>query len=183
MVASRFGTTVLPVSIRRRLYGPRRRAAYDACTRAVEPVSVDWLSGACLAMRTDVLRAIGGLDERFFLYYEDEELCWQAHQHGDVVYVPHFAVTHVGGASSETGATWPHLYRSMLLYFAIHRPSRFHAARAVVFVRACLGLVTAAVRRLLGQRAGQTRGTAWRQVASIAWSSGSPEALVRGASR
>lgn len=182
VVASRFGGSLVPVGVRRLLSGRRRRAAYDACRSSLEQASVDWLSGACLAVRMDLLRATGGLDERYFLYYEDEELCWQARQRGaDVVYLPDLAVTHIGGASSETGATWPHLYRSMLVFFALHRPTRFHAVRTAILVRSAVGLSTAGARRLLGRPSATGRASAWRAVAAIAWTSRDVDDLRRAA--
>ena len=172
VVLSRFGGSLVPVGVRRIVSRSKRRAAYDACRSSVEPVAVEWLSGACLAVRADVLRTVGGLDERYFLYYEDEELCWQAHRLGrHVFYVPGLTATHVGGASSETGATWPHLYRSMLVFFASHRRSSYQAVRGVVLLRAGLGVAMGAARRAVGGRGGSARVLAWRRVAGIAWTS------------
>ena len=175
VVLSRFGGGLVPVGLRRLLSGDRRRRSYDACRESSDPTSVDWLSGACLAVRTDLLRATGGLDERYFLYYEDEELCWQARRRGkDVVYVPTLVATHVGGASSEHGTTWPHLYRSMLVFFASHRRSSYQAVRIAVLVRAGIGTATGLLRLALRRPGGASRATAWRRVMGIAWA-GAPE--------
>ncbi len=49
---------------------------------------VDWLLGACLMTRASNLNTVGLLDERFFLYFEDTDLCrrfWEHHL--KVVYV------------------------------------------------------------------------------------------------
>lgn len=173
VLLSRFGGALVPVGVRRLLSGGRRRRAEDACRRPVRPVTVDWLSGACLAVRTQVLRSIGGLDEGYFLYYEDEELCLQAWRRGSgVAYLPTLQATHVGGASSaNVGATWPHLYRSMLVFFARHRRRTYQAVRVAVLLRALIGIGLALLRLMLRRDSGASRARAWRAVALIALTS------------
>lgn len=66
-----------------------------------QPVDVDWLSGACLMTRRDLFEAIGGFDERFFLYWEDADYCYRvAHAGFRRVYLPSISITHVAGRSS-----------------------------------------------------------------------------------
>jgi len=173
VVASRFGGSLLPVAVRRHLGGKNHRRAFDAsmgaATAASGPVAVDWLSGACLAVRGDLLRELGGLDERYFLYYEDEELCLQVRSRGyEVVLLPQLQAVHIGGASSQPGATWPHLYRSMLIFFGRHRRSSYQLVRLAVLVRAVLGLGLAQTRRILRRSSAEPRFRAWRDIAAIA---------------
>jgi len=65
---------------------------------------VDYCSGACLLVRRDLLRTLGGLDVRFGpAYYEDTDLCFAARKHGyRVVYQPRAVVCHLEGASHGT---------------------------------------------------------------------------------
>ncbi|MEU1588174.1 glycosyltransferase family 2 protein [Micromonospora sp. NPDC005710] len=170
VLASRFGGALVPVPLRRLLSGRQRRAAYDACVRGATPVAVDWLSGACLAVRRELFVAIGGLDEGYFLYYEDEELCLQAARRGaEVLYVPSVTAVHSGGASSSDPAwIWPHLYRSMLRFFARHRAGTLRAVRGVVLLRALIGIGLAGARMPLQPRAGTARLRAWTRVGRIA---------------
>jgi GT2 family glycosyltransferase len=86
------------------------------------PFCADFASGACLLMRP-----AGGLrfDERFFLFYEDDDLCLRA---GGVLVVPALGVAHAGGGSSGAGArvTWRkawHMAWSRLLFLHLHRPT------------------------------------------------------------
>lgn len=73
------------------------------CTRTQD---VDWINGACLMVRRDLLRSCGGLDEGYFMYFEDVELCRAIHQRG--YRIRHLADTHVVhliGKSSERDRT------------------------------------------------------------------------------
>lgn len=170
VVLSRFGGGLVPVRLRRLFSGARRRDAYDACRAPAGPVAVDWLSGACLAIRRRLLTDLGGLDEDYFMYYEDEELCLQARRRGfEVVYLPSVTAVHTGGGSSaDPGWIWPHLYRSMLRFFARHRGGAYPAVRAVVLLRALLGIGLAAVRLTFAPRAALARARAWSRVARLA---------------
>lgn len=69
-----------------------------------EARDVDWLMGACLAVRAEAVRKVGGMDERFFLYFEDVDWCrrfWQAGWR--VVYLPTAQFSHYHQRSSEQG--------------------------------------------------------------------------------
>ena len=68
---------------------------------------VDYCSGACLLVRSELLATIGGLDSRFSpAYYEDTDLCFAARAHGyRVVYQPEAVVCHLEGASNGTDVT------------------------------------------------------------------------------
>lgn len=69
---------------------------------AVEPVEVDWIAGACLMTRRDLFDRLGGLDESFFLYWEDADYCRRAALAGyTAAYLPHVRVKHTGGACAE----------------------------------------------------------------------------------
>jgi len=170
VLASRFGGSLLPLSLRRRVARGRRRASYELCRTGTEPMEVDWVSGACLAARGSLLRRLGGLDVGYFMYYEDEELCLQAWQIGArVVYLPGVEARHVGGASSSDPAhVWPHLYRSLLRFQALHRPRTYPLVRSAILVRALIGVTLGAGRALLGRAKADRRVLAWARVAHIA---------------
>lgn len=63
---------------------------------------VDWLMGAALMGRASLLRELGGFDEKFFVYSEEEDLCRRLLGKGlHVHYVPEAKVVHLGGGSSR----------------------------------------------------------------------------------
>lgn len=62
---------------------------------------VDWLAGASLMVRMEVLDRIGLFDERFFLYFEETDLCHRAARAGwQTDYVRQSRVAHIGSAST-----------------------------------------------------------------------------------
>ncbi len=63
--------------------------------------AVDWLAGASLMMRLEALEAVGLFDERFFLYFEETDLCRRAWAAGwPVVYLRESEVSHIGSVST-----------------------------------------------------------------------------------
>lgn len=75
---------------------------------------VDWLAGASLMMRQDVLDQIGLFDEVFFLYYEETDLCLRAARAGwPTDYVLESRVAHIGSASTGM-KTWARIPRFWL---------------------------------------------------------------------
>lgn len=88
---------------------------------------VDWVSGACLLARRDAVVAVGGFDERYFLYEEDVDLCAGLRARGGrVLFTPAAQVVHLGGRSVRalgpaTGAP-SHYDRSHVAFYEKHAP-------------------------------------------------------------
>ena len=62
---------------------------------------VDWLAGASLLMRQSVLDQIGVVDETFFLYFEETDLCRRAQNAGHkIIFVRESEVAHIGSVST-----------------------------------------------------------------------------------
>ncbi len=81
------------------------------------------VSGSFMVIRRKALEAIGALDERFFLYYEDSDFCDRAREAGwKVVFYPGAKVVHHKGASSKNNPGLARLlfYRSYLSYYDKH---------------------------------------------------------------
>lgn len=63
---------------------------------------VDWVSGACMILRRSALKEVGLMDERFFLYWEDADLCKRMSEKGWLVtYSPNASIVHYAGVSSK----------------------------------------------------------------------------------
>jgi GT2 family glycosyltransferase len=96
-----------------------------------EAAEVDWVPGAYSMIRAEALAAVGFFDPRFFLYFEEVDLCMRMKQKGySLWYWPDISVVHRGGESSRqirslelsrSGAQltlWS--MRSKLLYYRKH---------------------------------------------------------------
>lgn len=82
-------------------YGADRAAGADPATVA-EPVEVFGFSGGAALLRTAAVRAVGGFDPRYFLYYEDTELAWRLREAGWTVWFePTAVVVHQHAASTD----------------------------------------------------------------------------------
>lgn len=67
--------------------------------------SPDWVGGMFMLFRSDVFREIGGFDEKFFLYYEDVDICWRLRQKGyEIKLIPSVEVIH--DARRESRKNW-----------------------------------------------------------------------------
>jgi GT2 family glycosyltransferase len=67
-----------------------------------EAQPIDWGAGASMMLRGSMLEKIGGLDENYFLYFEETDFCWRAKRAGfPMWYVPLSRVIHIGGQSTK----------------------------------------------------------------------------------
>lgn len=93
---------------------------------ADQPHLTDWLAGASMMIRAQVFDAIGYLDERFFMYFEEVDFCRRARRAGwPCWYVPASRVVHLVGQSS--GVTDVKLRK--------RRPPYWFASRKRYFVK------------------------------------------------
>jgi GT2 family glycosyltransferase len=89
--------------------------------------SVDWVSGACLLAHRESTMAVGGFDERFFLYEEDVDLCAALRARGGtILFTPATQVVHLRGRSvsrTDRPAGAPsHYDTSHLAFYEKHAP-------------------------------------------------------------
>lgn len=94
----------------------------DKLSRQAREVS--WVSGACMVIRRPDLEAVGLLDERYFMYTEDVDLCMAMHKRGrTVLYVAAAEVLHHRGRSAARNPETERMYRqSQVAYYDKHLP-------------------------------------------------------------
>jgi GT2 family glycosyltransferase len=99
----------------------------------VESAAVDWVMGAAMLIRRPMFEAVGGFDTRYFLYWEDADLCRRLWGRGwSTRYVPRATVAHPGGASARTDSRLAtrEFHRSAYRYYTTHVvPSPWHPMR------------------------------------------------------
>jgi GT2 family glycosyltransferase len=97
--------------------------------------SVEWVGGACMLARRAAYEEAGGLDEEYFLYGEEMDLCYRLRRSGwEVWYEPRARVVHLGGGSSvKLGARSEAVnHRSRVRFFRLHHGER--AARLATWM-------------------------------------------------
>ena len=116
----------------------RNLPARDLVEAGGDSAPVDWVMGAAMLIRREMFEAAGGFDPRYFLYWEDADLCRRLWTRGwSTRYVPRARVTHHGGASARTSSALAvrAFHRSAYRYYATHVvPSPWHPMRWAAFV-------------------------------------------------
>jgi GT2 family glycosyltransferase len=65
-----------------------------------QEIDVDWTSGACMLIRSEVFHGCGGFDLEFFAHMEEIDLCWRIRKMGfKLACIPFSVVYHVGGGT------------------------------------------------------------------------------------
>ncbi len=102
------------------------------------PRDVDWVSGACLLVRRADADAVGLLDERYFMYTEDVDLCAALRARGRRVrFVPDAVIVHLRGRSAATARRETAILyrRSRLAFYAKHHPGWVRMLRIYLWFR------------------------------------------------
>jgi GT2 family glycosyltransferase len=91
------------VSLIRKFFGEKSSGHYPADRGTVD---VDWVAGMFMLFRAEAFRSIKGFDERYFLYYEDVDLCRRLHEAGSrILYEPRGEVIHDARRASRHNPT------------------------------------------------------------------------------
>lgn len=124
-----------------------------------QPREVDVIQGACLLLRRSVIEQVGPLDEDYYIYSEEVDLCARIRAaNWRIFWVPTAHVTHYGGQSTRQVATemFIQLYASKVIYFRKHHGAQ--AAWRYKFV-----LLAASLLRIVAAGAAWMIGTEKRQ--------------------
>lgn len=114
------------------------------------PEVVDWICGASMMIRGTVFECIGGLDENYFLYFEETDFCYRAKKAGfSTWYVPESRVMHIRGQSTSVTELTPtprqlpgYWFESRRRYFAMtFGPARATLIDVVALLAHSLGLL------------------------------------------
>jgi GT2 family glycosyltransferase len=83
------------------------------------PFEVDWVSGSCMLIRRDALDDAGFMDEHYFMYVEDVDLCYQMwKKNWKVFYFPHSEILHhIGGSTSDKKLKASFRMQKSIFYF------------------------------------------------------------------
>ena len=125
--------------------------------------SVDWISGACILARRETIAKVGGLDESFFLYFEETDWCRRARRAGlDIHHLPSVRIVHLGGgcASAAGPRTFNRRFRkSRRRYFRKHHGLMASLViEGIHIVRLVAGLTRPLRARVLGAAARPVAG-------------------------
>lgn len=124
-----------------------------AIPEPAESMDVDWLAGASMLVRRQTLDDIGLFDERYFLYYEETDLCLRASRAGwKSRYVKESRIMHIGAVSTgmDTCKRMPgYWFDSRLWYFIKNHGAAYAALATLSYVAGSMILLA---RRALGKK-------------------------------
>ncbi len=84
---------------------------------------VDWVSGACLMIKSDVFKDIGKFEKDIFMYMEDQELCYKAKLRGFLTYFyKDVEIIHKERGSSNKTFAIVNIYRGIKFFYKKHKP-------------------------------------------------------------
>lgn len=128
-----------------------------------EPFEVDWVSGACLMVRKDIIEEVGFLDERFWMYWEDADLCFRIKQKGWKIYcVPDALVIHYEGKSvsrKSSSRSIIEFNKSVYRYYRKHHiRSSFELMNFVAILGLTLRTIVLLVLNVFSRKTGREEG-------------------------
>ena len=112
----------------------------------ISPIPVDWLMGSAFMARKSVINEIGGLDENFFMYFEDVVLSDNIKHNGRLVYYPFYKILHKHEYNKKSIEIY---FRSFFSYLQQNGFSvfRLKLVKKIIYIGLCLRYL---VFKLLG---------------------------------
>lgn len=105
---------------------------------------IDWASGCSLIFRREIYEKLGGFDENFFMYTEDEEICYRIHQFGyKILYTPDIAIAHFAGKSNINKEINEFILKEQIksefFYYKKHFPEKIKKLKIIYNIITYLG--------------------------------------------
>lgn len=135
---------------------------YDILIPVAEiPINIEWISFACVLIRLEVIQQIGGMDEGYFLYFEDIDYCRRARTAGwQILYVPDARVVHFKGGSGEVQASLKSRQRLPAYYYASRSRyfAKFYGKMGLWLANLCwlVGRMISYLREVVGNKTPHT---------------------------
>ena len=109
--------------------------------------SIACVQGSSMIVRSDVMKAVGGFDEGFFLYGEDQDLCLRIRKSGfEIGYIESAVVVHLGGQSERQtplSELWQKKTTAELLFYRKHyQPESVARIKWANLLQACWRIAT-----------------------------------------
>lgn len=105
---------------------------------------VDWVSGACMMVKSDIFKKLTGFDEKLFMYIEDMEICFRAQKLGFSTYFfPNLRLKHKSLGSSNRTFAIINIYKGILHFYSKHRSrTEYLIAKTLLIVKAVILILT-----------------------------------------
>jgi GT2 family glycosyltransferase len=127
---------------------------------------VDWVNGACMMVRREVIEQIGGLDEGYFIYAEEIDWCYRMRQAGwRVCFTPEAEIIHIGGQAMNRAADKRIVlkYKGQYRFYRKHYPIwKYVVVRAIVTAVAIPRIVILFFLHLLSLLRKDTNNVRWQ---------------------
>lgn len=123
-----------------------------------EPIEVDHVLGACMAVRREVINQVGGMDEDFFLFLEETEWCYRIKKAGwKICFLPAAKIIHIGQQSvhQDPQRTLPEKYRNYVRFYRKQENSSRLQEAILKGIIAVAGLLRVGLWTWRSQAAGQ----------------------------
>lgn len=107
-----------------------------------KPFEVDWVSGSCMLIRRISLKDTGYLDENYFMYAEDVDICYQMwKKNWKVYYFPYSEILHhIGGSTADKKLKSSIMMQKSIFYFFLKNYRKSWKVLLVPLLVAVLGL-------------------------------------------